>query len=167
MVWGLRICGRGFGGYRFQAQSICLEVLPASSGGEGESAVTGCWVGGYLCLVYKRKRKRRFIFFFFKCELARIFWFGSPLQLDVGLIQGEEFQVYWENIVTRFAHQEHEHDVLQMPVFGLWVLWKTWNRVVFEGMGTEPSVMVDRLLAQVGKYLAAMKAAKPLLSELP
>ncbi|BFG21532.1 hypothetical protein CerSpe_078060 [Prunus speciosa] len=104
---------------------------------------------------------------FFRCEHARVFWFGSSLQLDVLQLVGEEFSECWESILKKYENHLNYQEILQVVVFGLWCLWKTRNSAVFEGIVTDPTTMVRCLQAQVQEYRAALMSAKPLINELP
>lgn len=44
---------------------------------------------------------------FFKCDFARAFWFGSPLQLDSKALQGTSFLDVWENLKERVRYSDH------------------------------------------------------------
>ncbi|CAL2239591.1 unnamed protein product [Prunus armeniaca] len=104
---------------------------------------------------------------FFRCEHARVFWFGSSIQLDASQLIGEEFSECWDNLLQKYEKHRNSQEILQVVVFGLWRLWKTRNSAVFEGSVMDPTTMVGCLHAQVQEYRAARVAAKPLINELP
>ncbi|CAB4299175.1 unnamed protein product [Prunus armeniaca] len=103
---------------------------------------------------------------FFRCEHARVFWFGSSIQLDASQLIGEELV----SAGTTYYRSMRSIGTLKKFTsggFGLWRLWKTRNSAVFEGSVMDPTTMVGCLHAQVQEYRAARVAAKPLINELP
>lgn len=69
---------------------------------------------------------------FFKCEFASVFWFPSPLQLDVTMVAGEDFISIWQHVVKTLTSSKLGDEVRQWFVFGLWRLRKCRNLTVFE-----------------------------------
>ncbi|VVA41757.1 PREDICTED: reverse mRNAase [Prunus dulcis] len=51
---------------------------------------------------------------FFRCEIARLFWFASPLQLDAHGVKGEDFLSCWEWLLQKFAQVDQMDEILQM-----------------------------------------------------
>ncbi|CAL2280395.1 unnamed protein product [Prunus armeniaca] len=97
------------------------------------------------------------------CDFARAFWFASPLQLDVNMLEGEDFISTWQHIMLTFKSSEHAAEAFQWFVFGLWRIWKARNMAVFKGVKADPSEAVHLLLNQVTEY----RAAKPAVQACP
>lgn len=91
---------------------------------------------------------------FFRCEHAIVFWFASPLQVDVLQLNGEEFSECWKSLLNKYEKTGNFKEILQVVVFGLWRSWKTRNSVVFKGIITDLAAMVSCLQAQVQEYRA-------------
>ncbi|KAB2628840.1 hypothetical protein D8674_033635 [Pyrus ussuriensis x Pyrus communis] len=76
---------------------------------------------------------------------ARVFWFGSPLQLDVALVVGEDFLAYWKWLCAKYEGEGETNDLIRWVVCGLWRIWKCRNSLVFEKTAVEPIVALQLL----------------------
>ncbi|XP_021800524.1 uncharacterized protein LOC110744812 [Prunus avium] len=103
---------------------------------------------------------------FFRCEIARLFWFATPLQLDVLGVDGEDFLSCWECLLQKFAQVDQIDEILQIVAFGLWRIWKGRNAVVFERQTLDPIDLVRCLRMQTNEYRGAHSATMVLRSEL-
>lgn len=48
---------------------------------------------------------------FFKCPFSRVFWFGSPLQLIVMLVEGDDFLACWKWMSAKYGAVEEVGDM--------------------------------------------------------
>lgn len=64
---------------------------------------------------------------FFRCPFARVFWFGSPLQLDVAMVVGEDFLECWNWLCAKYGKDGEPSDLMRWVVCGLWRIWKCRN----------------------------------------
>lgn len=85
---------------------------------------------------------------FFKCPFARVFWFSSPLQLDVGTVEGGDFLQCWKGLCNKYGGEKESDQLLRWVVCGLWRIWKCRNSAVFEKVVCEPRVALDLLHQQ-------------------
>ncbi|XP_070668847.1 uncharacterized protein [Malus domestica] len=77
---------------------------------------------------------------FFRCLFARVFWFGSPFQLDVTTVVGGDFMECWKWLCKKYGEEGEASDLMRWVVCGLWRIWKCQNSVVFEKIEVKPSV---------------------------
>ncbi|XP_020421443.1 uncharacterized protein LOC109949733 [Prunus persica] len=103
---------------------------------------------------------------FFRCEIARLFWFASPSHLDVHGVEGEDFLSCWECLLQKFAQVEKMDEILQIVAFGLWRIWKWRNAVVFERQSLDPMDLVRCLFMRTNEYREVHSTTKVLRSEL-
>ncbi|XP_050141084.1 uncharacterized protein LOC126617057 [Malus sylvestris] len=88
---------------------------------------------------------------FFKCSFARVFWFGSPLQLDVVSVEGEDFLACWNWLLKKYGVAEEGDRLMRWVVCGLWRIWKCRNSMVFEQTLVEPNVALELLQKHWGE----------------
>lgn len=69
---------------------------------------------------------------FFHCLFARVFWFGSPLQLDVLTVEGGDFLECWKWLCKKYDEVMDTEQLMHWVVCGLWRIWKCRNNAVFE-----------------------------------
>ncbi|KAM2634685.1 hypothetical protein EV1_025134 [Malus domestica] len=89
---------------------------------------------------------------FFKCSFARVFWFGSPLQLDVNLVEGDDFLECWKWLWKKYSDEVEADKLMRWVVCGLWRLWKCRNTVVFEKSIMEPRSALESLFRQWSEF---------------
>ncbi|RXH71129.1 hypothetical protein DVH24_015751 [Malus domestica] len=65
---------------------------------------------------------------FFHYQYARVFWFGSSIQLDSSLIPGDNFIEVWKWIANKYEEEQDQDKLMWWVVCGLWRLWKCRNR---------------------------------------
>ncbi|XP_048447588.1 uncharacterized protein LOC125480616 [Pyrus x bretschneideri] len=85
---------------------------------------------------------------FFRCPFARVFWFSSRLQLDVGTVEGGDFLQCWKGLCNKYGGEKESDQLLRWIVCGLWRIWKCRNSAVFEKVVCEPRVALDLLHQQ-------------------
>lgn len=88
---------------------------------------------------------------FFRCPFARIFWFGSPFQLDVTMIVGEDFLESWNWLCNKYGEEGEVGDLMRWVVCGgygsVGIVW------CFEKIDVKPSVALELLRQQWGEIV--------------
>ncbi|TQD68687.1 hypothetical protein C1H46_045780 [Malus baccata] len=88
---------------------------------------------------------------FFKCPYARVFWFGSPLQMDVVSVEGEDFLECWKWLCRKYGLEVEGVQFMRWVVCGLWRIWKCRDQMVFEKTMVEPNVALELLQGHWGE----------------
>ncbi|XP_050133196.1 uncharacterized protein LOC126609285 [Malus sylvestris] len=83
-----------------------------------------------------------------RCSFARVFWFGSPIQLDVNVVVGDDFMQCWIWLCAKYGKLEEASTFMRWVVCGLWRIWKCRNSVVFGKVVVEPNVALQLLWQQ-------------------
>ncbi|XP_050104673.1 uncharacterized protein LOC126584279 [Malus sylvestris] len=86
---------------------------------------------------------------FFRCPFVRVFWFGSPLQLDVVTVEGGDFLECWKSLCNKFGDLQDAGHFIRWVSCGLWRIWKCRNSVVFKGILIPPCAALELLSQQV------------------
>lgn len=93
---------------------------------------------------------------FFQCDFVRVFWFAGPLQLDVDLIQGDDFLTCWSSLYLKKYNTTPDcFDIMSFVAFGLRRLWKCRNERVFKEVAINPVQALQQLNTQCGEFLKA------------
>lgn len=57
---------------------------------------------------------------FFRCPFASVFWFGSLLQLDMTMVEGEDFMECWKWLSRKYGEEKKAMDLMRWVVCSLW-----------------------------------------------